>query len=152
MAMNGTSASHTRAMDWMPPRITTAVSTVMTAPVTHGDTCQVSLTMAEIEFACTMQPMPKAATAVRKAKITPSQRARSPRSSTYMGPPAMVPLAVTIRYFTESTASAYLVATPNTPVSHIQSTAPGPPAATAVDTPTMLPVPMVAASAVVSAP
>ena len=41
---------------------------------------------------------------------------------------------------------------PNTPVSHIQSTAPGPPAATAVATPTMLPVPIVAASAVVSAP
>ena len=57
-----------------------------------------------------------------------------------------------IRYFTASRASAYLVAIPNTPVSHIQSTAPGPPAATAVATPTMLPVPMVAASAVVSAP
>ena len=41
---------------------------------------------------------------------------------------------------------------PKTPVSHIQSTAPGPPAATAVATPTMFPVPMVAASAVISAP
>ena len=57
-----------------------------------------------------------------------------------------------IRYFTASSASAYLVAMPKTPVSHIQSTAPGPPAATAVATPTMLPVPIVAASAVVSAP
>ena len=57
-----------------------------------------------------------------------------------------------MRYFTASTASAYLVAMPKTPVSHIQSTAPGPPAATAVATPTMLPVPIVAASAVVSAP
>ena len=56
------------------------------------------------------------------------------------------------RYLTASTASAYFVAMPNTPVSHIQSTAPGPPAATAVATPTMLPVPIVAASAVVSAP
>src|SRR5258705_13009624 len=110
MAMNGTSASQTRAMDWMPPRITTAVSTVMTPPVTHGETCQVSLTIAEIEFACTMQPMPKAATAVSDAKITASHRAWRPRSSTYMGPPAMVPLSVTIRYFTERTASAYLVA------------------------------------------
>src|SRR6185503_11645651 len=152
MAMNGTSASQTFAMDWMPPRITTAVRTVMMAPDTQGDTCQVSLTMAAIEFACTMQPMPKAATAVRQAKIMPSHFACRPRSSTYMGPPAMVPLAVTIRYFTESTASAYLVAIPNTPVSHIQSTAPGPPAATAVATPTMLPVPMVAARAVISAP
>ena len=41
---------------------------------------------------------------------------------------------------------------PNTPVSHIQNTAPGPPARTAVPTPTMLPVPMVAESAVASAP
>jgi hypothetical protein len=45
-----------------------------------------------------------------------------------------------------------LVAIPKMPVSHIQRTAPGPPAATAVATPTMLPVPIVAASAVVSAP
>src|SRR5688572_11580831 len=152
MAMNGTSASQTFAMDWMPPRITTAVSTVMMIPDTQGEMCQVSRAMAEIEFAWTMLPMPKAATAVRNAKIMPSHFACRPRSSTYMGPPAMVPLAVTIRYFTESTASVYLVAIPNTPVSHIQSTAPGPPAATAVATPTMLPVPMVAANAVVSAP
>ncbi len=75
-----------------------------------------------------------------------------PRSSTYIGPPAIVPSAVVMRYFTESSASAYLVAIPKTPVSHIQRTAPGPPDATAVATPTMLPVPIVAASAVVSAP
>ena len=99
-----------------------------------------------------MQPMPKAATAVRAAKMTPSHFAFIPRSSTYMGPPPMSPDGVTTRYFTASTASAYLVAMPKTPVSHIQSTAPGPPAATAVATPTMLPVPMVAASAVMRAP
>src|SRR5258705_11227515 len=116
MAMNGTSASHARAMDWMPPGITTAVSTVMMTPDTHGDTCQVSLTIAEIEFACTMQPMPKAATAVREAKITPSHFARRPRSSTYIGPPAMVPLSVTIRYFTVRTTSADMVASPYTTV------------------------------------
>ena len=56
------------------------------------------------------------------------------------------------RYFTATSASEYLVAIPNTPVSHIHSTAPGPPKATAVATPTMLPVPMVAARAVESAP
>src|SRR5438477_11820658 len=44
------------------------------------------------------------------------------------------------------------VAIPKTPVSHIQSTAPGPPAAMAVATPTMFPVPIVAANAVVNAP
>ena len=56
------------------------------------------------------------------------------------------------RYFTAANVSEYFVAMPNTPVSHIHSTAPGPPARMAVPTPTMLPVPMVADSAVVSAP
>ena len=105
-----------------------------------------------IEFACTMQPIPNAATAVSAAKTTPSQRCPRPRSSAYIGPPAMVPSGMTTRYFTARRASPYFVAIPKTPVSHIQSTAPGPPAATAVATPTMLPVPIVAASAVVSAP
>src|SRR5213075_3114363 len=62
------------------------------------------------------------------------------------------PPSVLMRYFTERTASEYFVAIPKTPVSHIQSTAPGPPAAMAVATPTMFPVPMVAANAVVNAP
>ena len=48
--------------------------------------------------------------------------------------------------------SAYFVAMPNTPVSHIHSTDPGPPRAMAVPTPTILPVPMVEDSAVVKAP
>ncbi len=99
-----------------------------------------------------MLPIPNAATAVRNAKSTPSHFCRSPRSRTYIGPPAIRPEGVTIRYFTASNASLYFVAMPNTPVSHIQSTAPGPPAATAVATPTMLPVPIVAARAVVRAP
>ena len=70
----------------------------------------------------------------------------------YMGPPTMAPVLPRVRYFTASRASPYLVAMPNTPVSQHQSTAPGPPRAMAVDTPMMLPVPMVAASAVASAP
>ena len=41
---------------------------------------------------------------------------------------------------------------PNTPVSHIHRTAPGPPDMIAVATPTMLPVPIVADSAVHKAP
>ena len=41
---------------------------------------------------------------------------------------------------------------PKTPVSQHQKTAPGPPRDTAVATPTMLPVPMVAARAVARAP
>ena len=44
--------------------------------------------------------------------------------------------------------SAYFVEMPNTPVSQHHNTAPGPPKATAVATPMILPVPMVAARAV----
>ena len=120
--------------------------------MSQGLTWNVSSTMVEIEFACTMLPMPKAAIAVSAANTTPNRRLPMPRSSTYIGPPAMVPCGVVMRYLIDSNASAYLVAIPKMPVSHIQRTAPGPPAATAVATPTMLPVPMVAASAVVSAP
>ena len=43
------------------------------------------------------------------------------------------------------------MAIPTSPVIHIQKSAPGPPAAMAVATPTMFPVPTVAASAVMSA-
>ena len=49
-----------------------------------------------------------------------------------------------------STDSAYFVAMPTSAVIHIQNTAPGPPSAMAAATPTMLPLPMVADSAVIS--
>ena len=48
--------------------------------------------------------------------------------------------------------SVYFVAMPRIPVSHIHSTAPGPPESTAVATPTMEPVPSVDASDVAMAP
>ena len=69
-----------------------------------------------------------------------------------MAPPCIRPSFFFTRYFTAIRDSAYLVAMPKTPESQHQSTAPGPPRATAVPTPTIFPVPMVAASAVVSAP
>ena len=86
------------------------------------------------------------------ANSMPNHLQESARSMTYMGPPACSPAAVVTRYFTASNASAYFVEMPKTPVNHIQNSAPGPPAATAVATPMMLPVPIVAAKAVVSAP
>jgi len=150
--MNGTRASHTLAIDLIPPRMTTPTSTVMTSPVSQAGSPTTSLANAATEFDCTMLPMPKAAMAVNAANSMPAHFIPSPRSSTYMGPPAIAPPLVRMRYFTESRASEYLVATPKTPVIQHQNTAPGPPIATAVATPTMLPVPMVAASAVASAP
>ena len=76
----------------------------------------------------------------------------NPFSRAYIGPPSIFPRVVLTRYFTARSPSAYLVEIPKTPVSQHQRTAPGPPNAMAVATPMMLPVPMVAAKAVASAP
>ena len=63
----------------------------------------------------------------------------------------MSPFESVSRYLTARTASEYLVAMPTSPVIHIQKSAPGPPAAMAVATPAMFPVPTVAANAVIRA-
>ena len=66
----------------------------------------------------------------------------------YIGPPDISPTEFVSRYFTERTDSAYFVDSPNAAEIHIQTSAPGPPKTIAVATPTMLPVPTVAARAV----
>ena len=68
----------------------------------------------------------------------------------YIGPPAYSPAAFFSLYLTASTLSAYFVDSPNSALIHIQNSAPGPPETSAVATPTIFPVPMVAASAVIS--
>ena len=103
------------------------------------------------ELACTMLPMPKEAMAVNRQNNIASHFAPNPLSSAYIGPPSISPLLVLTLNFTASSPSLYLVAMPNTPVIQHQNTAPGPPNAMAVPTPTKLPVPMVAARAVASA-
>ena len=103
-------------------------------------------------MACTVLPIPKAASAVKIQNRTPSHFNPKPRSSAYIGPPIISPDEFFMRYFTARSPSAYLVDMPSTPVSQHQNTAPGPPNATAVATPIMFPVPMVAASEVASAP
>ena len=99
-------------------------------------------------LACTVLPMPNEAHAVNTANSTAIHFQPKPRSSAYMGPPSMRPSAVLTRYLMASKPSAYFVAMPKMPVSQHHNTAPGPPSATAVATPMMLPVPMVAAKAV----
>src|SRR5690606_41438647 len=64
-------------------------------------------------------------------------------------PPDIRPFSFLTRYLTASTPSPYLLAIPNKAVIHIQNTAPGPPRTHAVATPAILPVPMVAESAVI---
>ena len=150
--MNGTNAPHTRAMLRTPPSTTAATRAHVTPPTSQGEMLNVLLVMEAMALACTVLPMPNDATAVKMAKSTASHLRPNPRSRAYMGPPCIEPSGWRTRYLMARSPSAYFVAMPNTPVSQHQSTAPGPPSDTAVATPTMLPVPMVAASAVASAP
>ena len=62
--MKGTSISQTFEMDWMPPKMTSAVKNVMTAPLIQGEMWKVSWTRTAIELAWTVLPIPNAATAV----------------------------------------------------------------------------------------
>ena len=108
-----------------------------------------------IEFACVRLPIPKAATAAKKAK---SQPRTAPNFlflkaffMVYMGPPAISPCSLLSLYFTASIHSENLVVRPKQALISIQTRAPGPPETMAVATPTILPVPIVAANAVVKA-
>ena len=150
--MKGTSLSETRVMDLMPPMITRPTSALSTMATATGGTWKFWVMLPTTAFACTMQPMPKPQSDASSANSMPAQRACKPRSSAYIAPPIMLPFSLLTRYLTPMMVSAYFVAIPNTPVSHIHSTEPGPPRAMAVPTPTMLPVPIVDDSAVVSAP
>src|SRR4051794_13950371 len=72
IAMNGTRISQTFAIDWRPPRITAAVMSIRTMPVTWVLMPKLLAAIVEIEFACTMLPMPNDASTVNSAKRTPS--------------------------------------------------------------------------------
>ena len=68
-----------------------------------------------------------------------------------MAPPETWPSLRITRYFCPSVHSANFELMPRKPASTIQNTAPGPPTATAMATPAMLPSPTVAESAAESA-
>ena len=154
--MNGTSFSHTVAIDLIPPKITIAVSIATTRPTIQPCTPVFSSTTLAMAFTCVAQPIPKEAKPANTAKIIPRTLPSffhfNPLDSAYMAPPCIRPSFVFTRYFTAISDSEYLVAIPKIPDNQHHSTAPGPPRAIAVPTPTILPVPIVAASAVVSAP
>lgn len=69
-----------------------------------------------------------------------------------MAPPKISSFESFILYFKARKVSAYFVDIPKIPVIHIQKIAPGPPAAMAVPTPIIFPVPKVADKAVHKAP
>ena len=160
--MNGTSFSHTFEMDSTPPKMTTETNTTMAMPMIHTGIHGAFETMMPVMAdACTAEPVPIAAMAANAAKATAPMRAHQgvepslrlkARSHMNIAPPSISPLWSFTRYLMAANTSEYLVAMPNTPVSHIQNTAPGPPARMAVATPTIDPVPMVAARAVAKAP
>ena len=102
-----------------------------------------------------MLPMPKEAmtakSAKRKPMTEPSVLFLKPFFMVNIGPPFISPFALTSRYLIASMHSENFDVRPKHAEIHIQTRAPGPPANIAVATPTILPVPMVAASAVISA-
>ena len=69
-----------------------------------------------------------------------------------MGPPQWVPSGRVRRYRTASIHSANFTANPGSAANSIHTSAPGPPDTSAAETPTMLPVPTVEASAVIREP
>ena len=150
--MKGTRRSQTVEMLFTPPKMTSPASAHTRTPTESGAMWNDSSITVEMAFTCTPQPMPSVASAVNSANSRARCFMPKARSNTYIAPPSVRPSAVCTRYFTARSASAYLVAMPKTPVTQHQNTAPGPPSATAVPRPMMLPVPSVEASDVVSAP
>ena len=77
--------------------------------------------------------MPNEATAANRANAPAPSKPHhgvlpsfsNARRHAYIAPPSMLPLWSFTRYFTAANVSEYFVAMPNTPVSHIHSTAPG---------------------------
>ena len=150
--MKGTNAVQMRPMLFTPPKITAPTNraintpTAMRAVVGSNQSAATRQMFSLIALACTALPMPNAAIAVNRLNNTASHFMPSPFSRAYMGPPSILPSFVLTRYLMARSPSLYFVAMPKIPVSQHHSTAPGPPIATAVATPIMLPVPMVAAS------
>ena len=141
------------AMVWIPPRMITRDRIVRPIPVTVIGMEKVCSRAEEMEFAWVRLPIPKEASTVNRANRKPNVRPRDlffrPFFMVNIGPPAISPLAFTSRYLTASIHSANLLVRPKQAEIHIQTRAPGPPENMAVATPTMLPVPMVAANAVI---
>ena len=91
--MNGTMTCVTSPMRVMPPRMTTAVTMTSTMPVMAGAMPNVARRLSATELACTMLPMPKAATDVSSANSVPSHGRPRPFRRTYIAPPRMIPFA-----------------------------------------------------------
>ena len=137
----------------MPRTKTASELNAITVPDTHVGMEKLVKSAEAMEFACVILPIPKDAQTANRLKKKAIPRPTAPPIPcfmAYMGPPAISPTLFVSRYFTASTDSPYFVARPKAALIHIQTIAPGPPSTIAVATPTILPVPMVAESAVIS--
>ena len=141
-------------MERSPPVTTSRRRIVSTNALFSLATPNVSCIASAIEFACVILPIPRDTSTVLPAKNTASIFAsRSPGNalvSVTTGPPQYVPSFLCIRYCTERKLSENFKASPTTAASIIHPSAPGPPSAIAEATPTILPVPISAASSVIS--
>ena len=70
-----------------PPNMTQAVKMQTKIPTIHVGMSNVSLANKAIEFACTVQPMPNDANAVKTANRMASHFIPKPRPKAYIGPP-----------------------------------------------------------------
>ena len=150
--MLGTMKLETLPIEWTPRIRTASEHTTRIIPVTSVDMPR-ELNAELIELACVMLPIPNEAHTANSAKsvaIILPKLPPIPFFMAYIGPPAISPTGFVSRYLTARTDSAYFVDSPNAALIHIQTIAPGPPSTIAVDTPTILPVPTVALSAVMS--
>ena len=151
--MSGTRRPATAPMRFTPPSRMRARNRSRTRPVTQVGTEKDLSMLTAMALTCTRLPMPKQAMKPKMAKQVPSHFHFGPRPflMKYMAPPTQRPAGVFSRYFTARMISENLVIMPTRAVTHIQKRAPGPPMAIAVATPTMLPVPISPARAVMSA-
>ena len=138
--MNGVIIDATFAMRFTPPTITTPSRAARIMPDVSVDTGNALCIVDEAPLDCTIVRHTAQAMMVITAKTIPSQRWRSPSSKILNGPPRY-PLEWRNLYICDSVDSTKAVDAPKNATTHIQNTAPGPPNAMAVATPTMFPVP-----------
>ena len=141
----------------MPPMTTNETMAVMIRPmISRSVTVFCSavkksvVTLSVSWFDCITQSVP---IRPKMEKNTASGFQFRPRPSIiiYIGPPCVSPASSLPLYITATVPSKNLVAMPTMALTHIQKMAPGPPIDRATATPAMLPIPTVAAMALVSA-
>ena len=153
--MIGTMREAALAIRVMPPKITNATITAITTPIMNlvenvGAMPETVIIDSVSWLACIKQSVP---TIPKMVNAMASGRHFLPKPSViiYMVPPCVSPAESLPRYIMASEPSKNFVVIPTRALTHIQNTTPGPPIATAIATPAMLPKPTVAAMALINA-